>query len=291
MKNHFWAKILNKLGLLNFLNIAFRVKIDQAEIKIPVIGNLGFGNLQLADKDREPWLNKVIRSALKNQPGAFIDVGVNMGQTLLKVKSADPNQEFIGFEPNPICYYYVNKLVKINNVRNCKIIPVGLAEKPVLKKLFLQYDTDPSASLVQNFRDKSFYLSDQYVPVYDGDSIIRSSDLNSISIIKIDVEGAELEVIQGLRSSIAKYQPLILCEILPIYDENTRKGNFRKIRQNSLLKILEEEGYLVCRIYRDGKIAILDTIEIHSDLSLCEYILVSQKRQRFIRLLQQQCYF
>ena len=41
----------------------------------------------------------------------FIDVGVNVGQTLLKLKSISSEINYLGFEPNPNCVNYLKNLI------------------------------------------------------------------------------------------------------------------------------------------------------------------------------------
>lgn len=288
MKNRILAILLRRYKkILKYLNFNISIKINDKKIKIPLITMMGLNNLIELTEGREIWLDEILKTILKENRGIFIDVGVNTGQTLLKIKTIDINLNYIGFETNPSCCFYVDQLIEINKLPNCQIIPAGLSSRPALLKLFMKYgEDDPCASVVENYRKKSFYTSEKYVSVFDGDSLIRDLDIDAISIIKIDVEGGELEVIQGLVNTIAKYKPFFLCEILPIYDENSEIGSFRKIRQNSLEKILKEAGYLVARIYRDGKISILNTIETHSDLSLVDYIFIPPESEQFLKLLQ-----
>ena len=66
-------------------------------------------------------------------------------------------------------------------------------------------------------------------------------------VIKIDVEGAELEVIESLKGYIHKFQPIILMEILPSYTE----GNQVRIgRQHTISAMFDELGYQIYRIIK-----------------------------------------
>ena len=47
-----------------------------------------------------------------------------------------------------------------------------------------------------------------------GDSLIDRDDLPSPDVVKIDVEGAELQVIQGLSSALANAR-VVYCEVHP----------------------------------------------------------------------------
>lgn len=275
MKDHITLRILNRLNLLRYLDLTSKNEINNRIIKIPIIKGIGFDNLQLT----ELWLNPIIKEILQYKSGAFVDIGVNLGQTLLKVKSLDMNRLYYGFEPNPMCYYYTKELIKRNRFELCNIIPVGLYDRASLLKLLMNTDTDSLASLIEGFRDSSSYTSDIYVPVFEGDYLMNRLNINAISIIKVDVEGAELEVIKSLRSTIARYHPYILCEILPIYDENTSNGSFRKSRQNSLEKIINDENYILCRVHHRGDVMKIRSIETHSDLSLCDYLFIHESEE------------
>jgi hypothetical protein len=69
----------------------------------------------------ELWMGQILGVLLKQNNGAFLDVGVNIGQTLCQVKSIDFQREYFGFEPNPACNMFVEELVRINKFPCVKI--------------------------------------------------------------------------------------------------------------------------------------------------------------------------
>jgi FkbM family methyltransferase len=266
VKKHLLAELLIKLRLLKFLNLNFTVQLNGKKFKFPVINLLGFQNLRELKKGRESYLDEIITSILKKRRGSFIDVGVNIAQTLLKVKAIDLHQEYIGFEPNPSSCFYTSKVINLNNFQNCKIIPVGLYNKISLLKLFMRYgEDDAHASLVDGFRDKSFYRSEmeKYVVVFPGDYLLKELNIDLVSIIKIDVEGAEIEVIEGFVDSMSKYRPFIICEVLAADKENNIEQD-QINRINLLENILKEKGYLISRIYEDNKLVMLKEFDKYS---------------------------
>jgi len=96
-------------------------------------------------------------------------------------------------------------------------------------------------------------------------------NIEKISIVKIDVEGSELEVIRGMKGIIAKHKPFIFCEILPVYN----KGNiFRLNRQKEIKHIIKKLKYRIFRILKDGKLVPIEQIGIHSNLALCNYLFI-----------------
>ena len=237
-KKHFFLRLLNKYGLLKKINFYKKITVKNRKVIIPNILGMAFYNVT------EPWMSTLIEKIFKLRSGAFIDVGVNLGQTLINLKIDHFDSAYYGFEPNPICYLYAKELIRVNKFPNCIIYPIGLSNKDEVVTLFLNSGSDAAGSLIEGFRDPAFYSTSHFVPVFKGDDLLRKLDLKSVSVIKIDVEGGELEVIQGLKNTIMECKPYIICEVLPIFEETTPVGSFRKKRQTILESEIRENGYI-----------------------------------------------
>lgn len=271
---YYFFRAIQKIGLLNFINVIVSKKFTKSGLNIPLVGKIGLSNLVTI----EPWLIDIVAKFQKIKPGLVIDVGVNIGQTLLKIKQISKDIPYIGFEPNPECIFYLNKLIRHNNFLNTIIYPVGLSEENKILKLFSNNTAASGASLIDGFRkDVKKYLSHaQFVAVFNGDQLLEKIEFKDISVIKIDVEGGEKEVIAGLSNSIINNQPFIICEILPIYSLTEASGFLRKKRQDELIALLNSFKYLIFRINRNGTYTYLTEIEVHSDMELVDYIFVPQ---------------
>ena len=270
---NFFPRLLNKLNLLKFINLYKTFKINNNDIIIPVIRGTGFTNLYHTEK----WMTDLLDKILKIKKGCFIDFGINIGQTLIKIKSIDPLYDYLGFEPNQSCIYYVENLISENKFQNTQIIPVAISDFCNLAVLnFLANDQfDSSASIIDNFRPKENIKLRKYVPVYNADIINPLLTNKKISIIKIDVEGSELEIVKELREKIDQHKPLIIIEILPVY----KKDNIMRLnRQQELEKIVKEMDYQIFRINklndRYSGLTSMKEIGIHDDLSACDYLLI-----------------
>ncbi len=228
----------------------------------------------------ERWLDPHIQGWLARRPGTFLDVGVHLGQTLLKVKRLSPATPYVGCEPNPAALFHALELVRTRRLEGCRLLGVGLGAAPSLAELASRdADTDSAASLVDGFREASFYAVRRHVPVFDGDTVIARLGAAPVSMIKIDVEGGELEVLEGLRGTLQRDRPAVLCELLPVYDPATRLGAFRKARQDRLEELMRSLDYRFHRIGRDAGLSPLERLEVHGDLARCEHLFVPGEEQ------------
>ena len=261
---------IEKTGLRDRLVFNKTIKIENTIIKTPVILGL---NCNLT----ETWMIDLLSNLLKEKEGAFLDIGVNLGQTLIKVKGIELDREYIGFEPNPSCVFYVKELIKNNKFEDCTIIPVGLFTEDNVLSLECISDTevDSAASLIKGFRHSVIYHKIP-VPVFRFQTIANILNIDKIGVVKIDVEGAELEVVKSLYSVFNDCRPLVILEVLPVYS-NEKK--MRKERQEELEQIFSELNYLFFRVDKSANNAYIglkkiSEIGIHSDLTQCDYVVI-----------------
>ncbi len=241
----------------------------------------------------EAWLDPVFQAALQCRPGAFLDVGVNLGQTLLKILSFDPSREYVGFEPQPACCFMVQRFIEENKLANCKMVPVGLYNCDRIITLHgAADDYSPAATVVDGFRPAGFYGSRRFVSVRKGDDVLAEINLRSADIIKVDVEGSELEVFEGLSKTLRSSMPLLIFEVLNHFiaatgsplDEETIQ--FRELRLRKLEDLVRGVGYEVLNICPGNQLRKVRKIvpEVSADLSNTNYIAVApQDLEQFLR--------
>lgn len=274
--NTFTIRVLNKLGLMEGLNVCGQKVVNGRTFKIPVLGKVGIPNLFVS----EAWMTQLLQIVLQEKSGTFLDVGANIGQTLLKVKSIADQITYVGFEPNAVCNFYLQQLIQTNKIQKALIIPVGVASENGLAELTFYHSsqTDSSASIVKDFRSKNKVHRKEYAPTLNFETFNSSLNLADITVLKIDVEGAELEVLTSFQKVIEKYNPIVIIEILPVYkQENTR----RLERQKQVEELMHQLDYVICSVEKNKTTLLglksIETIGVHRDLNRCEYVLVPKK--------------
>lgn len=157
----------------------------------------------------EPEETQVILRQLR-QSDRFIDVGANLGYyTCLALQQDRPG---IAFEPQPqnlACLY--NNLQANGWDDRAEVFPVALSEKPGLLSLFGA--SGPSASLLPNWAGYSS-KHQQTVPVSTLDNVLADRFDGEQLFVKVDVEGAEHQVLKGAVRTLARSpKPSWLMEI------------------------------------------------------------------------------
>lgn len=267
-----------------FLNYEVNLKLNSKVFSIPILDGLGYGNIEMSEK----WMMDVIKIGHLIKSGAFVDIGVNVGQSLLKLKAVNEKIDYIGFEPNPICVNYVEKLIRINHFNNTILYPVGVSNKTEILELnfYSASATDSSASLDENFRPSAKIVSKKAVQVVNYD-IIKSKIPERVGIVKIDVEGFELFVLQGIEELIVEKRPVILLEVLPVYNDSNED---RMNKQEQIEALVTRLNYKIARIIK-GKddtlkeLNFIDSIGIHADLSMCDYFIFPEELETNLKAL------
>ncbi|HQQ97266.1 MAG TPA: FkbM family methyltransferase [Cyclobacteriaceae bacterium] len=278
-------RFLHAIRILKFFNLRGHVRLNGKRFRVPVLGESGYSNLDMS----EPWMTELLRRLAPLCNGYFIDIGVNIGQTLLKLRAVSSTINYAGVEPNPACIHYVNRLIKANNFTHARLLPVGLSNQTRMGELsyYTDLEFDSMASTVSEFRGTQRRTRKEFIPLFDWSQLRAVLAVSEISIVKIDVEGGEWEVIDALSEELKRSQPIILMEILPAQSADNQ---VRIERQNKIHDRLAQLGYQVFLVIKSNEqleaVEPLAAIPIHDDENRCEYVMVPASRSnQFLSLI------
>jgi len=210
-------------------------------LTVPILNGLGAGFLVLGDK----WMSDCLAVFLKLKQGTVIDIGVNLGLYMIKLKALDQSRDYIGFEPNPVCNNFTQELIRANSFRNVRILPFALSDKKELRQFYIRRKGDKMGSLNEYARygdaDKfSFELF-----TFPGDDFFDLLSLERLCVMKIDVEGAELEVLAGLNETLKRYKPYLFCEIWQLPDASHPTYTEKLDRLGKICDLLKNIDYRI----------------------------------------------
>lgn len=141
----------------------------------------------------------------------FIDVGAHMGRfTLLGARSVGNDGLVLSLEPDQRVFRQLVENVGLNKFQNVTALPVAAFKDNCLVSFKLS-NTSGWSSLTDMHKDSIF--NEVHIPAFKLDTIIESLKIESVDLIKIDVEGAEDKVLEGATKILDEYEPKLLIEI------------------------------------------------------------------------------
>jgi FkbM family methyltransferase len=187
------------------------------------------------EKDNFLFINKHLRPGM-----TILDIGAHIGLMSIPFsKRTGPEGKVFAFEPTPTTVRVLEKTVKLNGGSNVSIEPYALSHKKGKLTFHIsENEVDNSNSLVNNKRTDRMENAIE-VDVSTIDDIVREKGLERIDFIKIDVEGAELQVLKGGDQTISKFRPPMILSIHPDSIKNFGDS------QTEIWDYLKQHGYSI----------------------------------------------
>jgi FkbM family methyltransferase len=173
----------------------------------------GVGRVLAVEGIWEPHVTALFRASLS--PGdVCVDVGANIGYfTLLAARLVGPAGHVYALEPAPATYGALVSSIELNGFSNVTALCVAAGEAPGEAVLEDSEQSVLSAIRVEGGKSKAGSRG-LTVPVQPVGSLIRPADLARLRLVKVDVEGYELEVLRGLQQVFEQgSRPSLLVEL------------------------------------------------------------------------------
>lgn len=149
------------------------------------------------------------------QPGmTVLDIGANQGYyTLLASRKVGPNGRVFAFEPSVRELRRLRLHLRLNRCKNVEVVTSALGAASGTENLHVVLGTESGCNSLRppNVSQPTRLLS---VHVERLDDVLKARGVNGAHFIKLDVEGAELSVLQGARELLTHPpRPVVLVEV------------------------------------------------------------------------------
>jgi len=205
------------------------------------------GGLGFIPYIRRPSKEDVFFKQIMLEGLIIYDVGAAFGiYTMFFSKSVGEVGRVIAFEPNPILYKQIKENLKINKLNNVDVKKMALGKNKKMDTLVFPRTIPGVGSIQKNEKTRMLKLKDAYeinVNLDTIDNLIDTKQIPIPNLVKIDVQGLELDILFGMKKTIRKYYPKIFIEVHYIPYVNWKVINLYKI-----VDFLITEGYLIYHV-------------------------------------------
>jgi FkbM family methyltransferase len=222
---------LNKDIVINIFNFKINCSYKKNKTSNALIRKCDFSDISEL---------KILEKIFSIKKLLFVDCGANYGFYSLFVASLSKSNKIFSYEASKEVFNSLKENILLNNFQNIESRNLAVASEKGKKLNINQSINDWENSIVhQDFVKKNT----QEVITTNLDEELNDINMNDfLCVIKIDVEGAELEVMQGSKSIINNYKPLIIIEF-SIY-------NLKNIEdQNKMKNFLLNSNYSIFDVF------------------------------------------
>lgn len=163
--------------------------------------------------------------------GTFIDCGAHMG--VYSVYLSDNFKQIYAFEPQRRTYNQLCGNLFINEISNVQPFNAAVSDSSIntLQSLYVVSEDGGGSTLIKPDDDQ--ILSEESVKVVKIDDF----EFENVDLIKLDIEGKELNALSGAIKTILKYRPTV------IFESNSGRENYKN--RLAIYAWFKEIGYIV----------------------------------------------
>ena len=183
-------------------------------------------------------------STILKKGDVIIDVGANSGlYSILYSKLVGTGGKVYAFEPDPDTFSILKENLSLNNCNNVVSYNLALSNKPSRIEMVsfshqdLKLQSNDSFKYIREVEPDNLSADKSPINAFRLDDLEEFKSLPKIDYVKIDVEGAELLVLQGSVQTILKHKPVFIFELS---GEWTNRFGYKPYQ---VLVFLNELGY------------------------------------------------
>ena len=181
----------------------------------------------------EPLETQVFKNLVRAGEVVF-DVGANIGwYTTLAGKLVDDGKVY-AFEPIDVVASELRKNIGLNHLDNVAVQQIALSDRSGFGCIWFSEENWGLSSLTQRNSQKPIR---RCIELKTLDHWVRENSIETVTLIKCDIEGAEILFLRGATETVKHFQPIILLEL------NTPALHNFGFEPSDLLEILHECGY------------------------------------------------
>ena len=203
------------------------------------------------------------------KPGMIvIDGGANIGEiSLVAAKRVGPSGRVFAFEPIGRFADQLQSNVALNALTNLRLLREGLSDEAGEAGIYLPAgrfgDGTRHDGLGTLFRTDLRSSLEAHIPLTTLDRFVEGEGLGKVDLIKLDVDGSELNALKGGMSVLRAHKPALIVEVAEL---TCRAAGYEA---KDIVALLRDLDYSIYVIGRRGSLAPLERIGLAEFQNLC----------------------
>jgi FkbM family methyltransferase len=231
----------------------------------------------------EPLNTKLLAKNLKKGMVCF-DIGANIGYyTLLESKIVGDEGKVIAIEPSPVNFAQLQKSIQNENANNVELYQMAGGDQNGTIKFLLNSHSNLSRIILNEEKSNPEGIIVD-VPVKKLDSFLDEFSIKKLDFIRMDVEGYEFNILEGMRNSIKKFRPMIQMEVHTFILGNKKTQNLLEW----LMAEKYEINYFITRQLDCPTVGNMDDVKHHSFNNLLDLLSKNKLPSAFLLFLKPQ---
>ena len=157
-------------------------------------------------------MGKVL-SRFCSEDAQIVDIGANIGLSAMFFNSLLPRARVLALEPSLRNFRYLKQNLRQNNLSMIEARQLAASSEVGILRLHEEPDFGAGSYIVNEHHSAGVSASPIEVQAKPLDQIVAEEGLERIDFIKIDVEGSELDVLNGMQDTLRRFSPIVFMEI------------------------------------------------------------------------------
>lgn len=145
--------------------------------------------------------------------GTFLDVGANIGLFSVFVSRLFPQASVHAFEPHPRNFRCLSQTAAVNRLTKLIAVQACVGAGSGRGRLFLHGRDSGGHSMRRDQFQEGENVGSVDVLLVSVDDYVKQQSIDSLQVMKIDVQGGEWEVLSGAQTSISRFRPKLVIEL------------------------------------------------------------------------------
>ena len=197
------------------------------------------------------WFRQEYEKVARPKKGdVVVDVGAHIGLFALRCLKCFGASLVVAVEPHPLNARLLRMNLALNKLDDrALVVEAALGREEGTARLFIARTSDAHSLIYDRSRHEGGRVVEVAVKTMDG--LVEELGLERVDFIKIDVEGAELDVLAGAQRTLSEFRPTLVVE--------THTGKVPGVLEE-LVNTLRPHGYRLYPIQFHGGVIYLTAV-------------------------------